>query len=218
MDNSDNVMQCMEIVGSNRAVRRTIAAPGLDIWIDSRPLGIGAAGGDVHYVSTCGGGHVTRLALADVAGHGKAADGRAVVLRKLMRKYINTLDQTRFARTLNREFAADVEFGRFATAILLTYFAPTRHLIICSAGHGRPLLYSAQHAKWQYLDLKCGRLSFAQSFASSIPLGTPRQPTAGRSGTNRISTVCRGFPSGRHRVAVHGRNHGIDGPSRAQAE
>jgi len=155
VDNSDNVMQCMEIVGSNRAVRRTIAAPGLDIWIDSRPLGIGAAGGDVHYVSTCGGGYVTRLALADVAGHGKAADGRAVVLRKLMRKYINTLDQTRFARTLNREFAADVEFGGFATAILLTYFAPTRHLIICSAGHGRPLLYSAQHAKWQYLDLKC---------------------------------------------------------------
>jgi serine phosphatase RsbU (regulator of sigma subunit) len=71
-----------------------------------------------------------------------------------MRKYINTLDQTRFARTLNREFAADTEFGHFATAILLTYFAPTRHLIIWNAGHERPLRYSATNATWQYLDLK----------------------------------------------------------------
>src|SRR5271154_3906511 len=115
-------MQCMEIVGSNRAVRRTIAAPGLDIWIDSRPLGRGAWGGDVHYLSTCGGGYVTRLALADVAGHGESADGMAIALRKLMRKYINTLDQTRFARALNQELAAAAESDRFVTALLLTYF------------------------------------------------------------------------------------------------
>jgi phosphoserine phosphatase RsbU/P len=154
MDHPDHVMHCKEIIGGNRAVRRTITAPGLDIWIDSRPLGLGAAGGDVHYVSTCGGGYVTRLALADVAGHGESASRLALLLRKLMRKYINTLDQTRFARALNRELAG-IELGRFATALLLTYFAPTRHLIICNAGHGRPLRYSAKDASWQYLDLRC---------------------------------------------------------------
>jgi phosphoserine phosphatase RsbU/P len=150
---SDHAMQCMEIVGGNRAVRRTFTAPGLEIWIDSRPLTVGSGGGDVHYLSTCGAGYVTRLALADLSGHGESVDNQAVSLRKLMRKYINTLDQTRFAKFLNEEFAAGVESGRFATAILLTYFAPTSHLIICNAGHGRPLHFSAQRKDWRFLDL-----------------------------------------------------------------
>ena len=76
---SERVLQCMEITGSNRALRHTVRAPGLDIWIDSRPLSPGG-GGDVHYVSTCGAGYVTRLALADVAGHGESVDGLALAL------------------------------------------------------------------------------------------------------------------------------------------
>src|SRR5579872_2928146 len=90
LDGSQHVLQCMEIIGGNRAVRQTVDAPGLKIWIDSRPLGLG--GGDVHYVSTCGAGYVTRLALADISGHGESVDRPAVTLRKLMRKHINTLD------------------------------------------------------------------------------------------------------------------------------
>jgi sigma-B regulation protein RsbU (phosphoserine phosphatase) len=154
MADSGHLLQCMEIVGDNRAGRRTIVAPGLDIWIDSQPLGRGTGGGDVHYISTCGGGYVTRLALADVAGHGESVNGFAIILRKLMRKYINTLNQTRFAAALNRELTAGPKFGPFATALLVTYFAPTKHLIICNAGHGRPLRYSARQGKWDYLDLK----------------------------------------------------------------
>lgn len=103
-DESEHVLQCMEIIGGNRATRQTVDAPGLTIWIDSRPLGKG--GGDVHYVSTCGAGYVTRLALADIAGHGDSVDRLAVALRKLMRKHINTLDQTRFARRSIRSWAA----------------------------------------------------------------------------------------------------------------
>ena len=144
LSHEQNALQCMEIIGGNRAVQRSIAAHGLEIWIDSRPLGTDSGGGDVHYVSTCGGGQVTRLVLADVAGHGETADKMAVFLRKLMRKYINTLNQTRFARALNQEFGSAAESGRFATAILLTYFSPTGHLIVCNAGHGRPLRYSAK--------------------------------------------------------------------------
>ena len=170
-----HVLQCMEIIGGNRALRQTIAAPGLEIWIDSRPLELGAGGGDIHYVSTCAGGYVTRLALADIAGHGKSADGLAIVLRDLMRKYINTLDPTRFARTLNRELAAATESECFATALLLTYFAPTRHLIICNAGHVHPLRYSARRcALAEPRSEICRRLPFAQSFAhATISRGLP---------------------------------------------
>jgi sigma-B regulation protein RsbU (phosphoserine phosphatase) len=120
------------------------------------------------------------LALADISGHGESVDRLAVALRKLMRKHINTLDQTRFARSLNRELAALDQSGRFATAVLATYFAPSRHLILCNAGHGRPLWYSTQHAQWQYLDLEsagdCQTLKLSKARyhlerLSNLPLG-----------------------------------------------
>jgi hypothetical protein len=38
----------------------------------SVPSGTGASGGDVHYVSVCPNGLVSRIALADVSGHGQA--------------------------------------------------------------------------------------------------------------------------------------------------
>jgi serine phosphatase RsbU (regulator of sigma subunit) len=179
-DHSEETLHCMEILGGNRAVRQTIHAPGVDLWIDSCPLESGQGGGDVHYVSTCGGGQVTRLALADVSGHGASVDGLAVFLRKLMRKYINTLNQTRFAQALNQEFAAAAESGRFATAVLLTYFAPTRHLIVCNAGHGRPLRYSAKENAWEALDLeragnctsmKTPKVRYHFERVSNLPLG-----------------------------------------------
>jgi serine phosphatase RsbU (regulator of sigma subunit) len=118
--------------------------------------------------------------LADVSGHGESVDRLALALRKLMRKYINTLDQTRFARSLNRELAAGDDSGRFATALLLTYFAPTRHLMLCNAGHGRPLWYSAKRNAWQFLDLaaagdcqslKTSKARYHLERLANLPLG-----------------------------------------------
>jgi serine phosphatase RsbU (regulator of sigma subunit) len=141
----------MEIVGGNEAVRTPLSAPGLDVWIDSRPHE-GHVGGDIHYFSMCGSGRVTRLVLADVSGHGPVADTAAKSLRHLMRKHINQLDQTRFAQSINREFTQQADMDYFATVILMTYFAPTDHLIVCNAGHPRPIWYSAERDTWQLLD------------------------------------------------------------------
>ena len=44
--------------------------PGVDAWVYSQPCENQAAGGDVHYVSTCAAGQVVRMVVADVAGHG----------------------------------------------------------------------------------------------------------------------------------------------------
>ena len=90
-------LECMEIVGGNQAVRQQIQGFGLEIWIDSRPFDVGVGGGDIHYVSSCGSGEVTRMALADVSGHGAAVDRLAQTLRRLIRKHMNMFDQTQFA-------------------------------------------------------------------------------------------------------------------------
>jgi len=39
-----------------------------------------------------------------------------------------------------------------STAVLATFFPPSRHLIICNAGHPRPLLYQAAEQRWSLLD------------------------------------------------------------------
>ncbi len=147
-----NFLQCMEIWGGNRAIESGVSVPGIDAWIISRPHNGGASGGDVHYVSLCGGHKIARFAVADVSGHGEGVGRLAASLRGLMKKFINRVDQTRFVRKLNEEFGKLAEAGTYATALLATYFAPTDHLIVCNAGHPRPLWFHAATATWTLLD------------------------------------------------------------------
>ncbi len=147
-----HALRCMEVWGGNQAIHNAISVPGIDAWISSRPYGGQPFGGDIHYISMCGAGRISRFAVADVSGHGATVSHLADRLRSLMLKYINTLDQTRFAQTLNHELLQLAQEGRFATALLTTYFARTDHLIICNAGHPRPIWYHATSQSWELLD------------------------------------------------------------------
>ena len=77
-----HTLQCMEVWSGNAAIRSGISVPGIDAWIVSRPYHGDDRGGDIHYVSMCGAGRITRFAIADVAGHGAAADEFARRLRR----------------------------------------------------------------------------------------------------------------------------------------
>ena len=145
--------RCTKVWGGNGAIDSGISVPGIDAWISSDPYRGAADGGDIYFVSTCGGGRISRFVIADVAGHGAGVGKAARRLRSLMRKYIHTLDQTNFARALNSEFMKLGEASRFASALLATYFAPTDHLIVCNAGHPVPLWYRAATQSWELLDV-----------------------------------------------------------------
>src|SRR3954468_16939038 len=147
-------MQCMEVWGGNRAVESSVNMAGLDAWVYSKPYGENASeGGDVYYVSSCATGRITRLLVADVAGHGDAVGRIGVQLRTLMRRYVNYIDQTRFVADLNHEFAAMSTAGCFATAVVPTFFGPTGSLSLCNAGPPPPLVYRAGGREWSFLEL-----------------------------------------------------------------
>lgn len=148
---SSHGLQCLEVWGGNERVETRVSVPGIEAWVYSEPFEGHSQGGDICYLSTCGGGKVSRFVVADVSGHGSSAGGLAERLRRLMRKHILALNPTRFARALNREFSKLESSGRFATALLLTYFAPTDHLILCNAGHPMPLWYHAESGSWEAL-------------------------------------------------------------------
>ena len=152
-------MQCMEVWGGNQLTAQGVEFGGLDAWVYSKPFGGAHSGGDVYYASSCATGRITRLLLADVAGHGKSAASTAADLRTLMRRFVNRLDQTEFVKLLNQQFATLSRTGVFATAIVTTFFSPTRRLIVCNAGHPRPLLYRASKGQWDFLgDIAFGNL------------------------------------------------------------
>ena len=144
-------MSCMEVWGGSQLTTRRVEMGGLDAWVYSKPFGEAQRGGDVYYASSCATGRITRLLLADVSGHGNAVASTAANLRTLMRRFVNRLDQTEFVRLLNQQFAALSEAGTFATAVVATFFAPTQRLIVCNAGHPRPLLYQAAKQQWTLL-------------------------------------------------------------------
>lgn len=144
-------MQCMEVWGGNTATDNGVIMPGLDAWVYARPYEGDDAGGDIHYVSSCATGRITRILVADVSGHGHQVAQVALSLRALMRRYVNYIDQSRVVQGLNVEFAGLAQMGSFATAVVASYFAPTDQLVLSNAGHPRPMRYNAQRRQWEML-------------------------------------------------------------------
>ena len=168
-DPHTQTMQCMEVWGGNQPADSGVIMPGLDAWVYSRPHGDATGGGDVHYVSSCATGRVTRLLVADVSGHGAAVSETAAKLRGLMRRYVNYIDQTRFVRALNDEFTALAQEQRFATAVVTTFFGSTHSLALCNAGHPPPLFYEARTRTWQVLER--GDAAKPSAGPANMPLG-----------------------------------------------
>ncbi len=161
-------MQCMEVWGGSQLTESGVELGGLDVWVYSKPFGEAQRGGDVYYVSSCATGRISRLLLADVSGHGQSVASTAADLRTLMRRFVNRLDQKEFVRLLNEQFTALSSHGHFATAVVTTFFEPSRRLSLCNAGHPRPLLYRAAQKQWSLLGHKDHPNAPA---LSNIPLG-----------------------------------------------
>jgi hypothetical protein len=157
----------MEVWAGNQLTDRGVEFWGLDAWVYSKPYGNSPRGGDVYYASSCATGRITRLLLADVAGHGASVAGTAADLRLLMRRFVNCLDQTELVRSLNLRFGELSRQAVFATAVVTTFFAPTRRLSVCNAGHPRPLLYRASSGQWDFLSSQDPELAGPRN----LPLG-----------------------------------------------
>jgi len=174
----DQTMACMEVWGGSEAVDAHVSLSGLDAWVYSRPYAQAAAGGDVYYVSACATGRINRLLVADVSGHGESVRGVAVQLRDLMRRFVNHIDQARFVTRMNKHFVECSAAGCFATALVTTFFAPTRSLSVCNAGHPPPLLYRASTRAWSLLEADAGNIPLGilefdncDQFAADLEVG-----------------------------------------------
>ena len=160
-------LQCMDIWSGNQSSESEVTTPGLELLVYSQPYRGESRGGDVHYVSLCAGGIITRIVLADVSGHGQAVAGTSQALRAVVRRFMNSKSQTRLVREINREFTNLTQSSRFATAIVATYLANDGRLTLCNAGHPRPLWFQRSTGQWHFVTqdlVGTGRIS-------NLPLG-----------------------------------------------
>ncbi|MFK7790506.1 MAG: PP2C family protein-serine/threonine phosphatase [Phycisphaeraceae bacterium] len=146
-------LQCLQVWGGTEAADQTLAMTGLDGYLYAKPHQGAKRGGDVYYLSSCASGRITRVILADVAGHGSKVSETAQDLRALMQRYVNFTSQQMFMKAMNQKFAQITDEGRFATTVAMSFVAPQRKLSLSNAGHPAPMLYRAKDKNWHILGI-----------------------------------------------------------------
>jgi len=91
------------------------------------------------------------MLMAEVCGFGSLFQRVATQLRDLIRANVNSITHARAVRQLNKQLAASSLDGGFASTLIITYFAPTRSLSVCNAGHPPPAIYRKQSDSWSLL-------------------------------------------------------------------
>jgi sigma-B regulation protein RsbU (phosphoserine phosphatase) len=145
-------LACSELWGGNRKATYPIELPGLLGWVSCTPFGHADSGGDVHYISVCSKGQVSRIALADVAGHGGSASAVAERLRRVLQQHTDNWDQSALMRELNEAFKRDATGVQFATAAALGFYIGTGELLFSNAGHLPLLWHHAESGVWDWLE------------------------------------------------------------------
>ena len=170
-----HTLQCSEVWSGYRAIENSVLSTGLKAWIWSTPYQDDSEGGDVHYLSLCSGGIVTRVVLADVCGHGSAVGAISEKLCNLLRRFMNAKKQDQVVSVINREFTQVTKDFRFATAVLVTYEHHRKRLQFSNAGHPPPLFLGVHSGKWTFLDVdemaSTDDVSEVTEGASNLPFG-----------------------------------------------
>jgi phosphoserine phosphatase RsbU/P len=165
---SHQALTCREVWASNRNVAHTVELPGLQGWMYSAPLELGHDGGDVHCLSACDYGVLSRVVVADVSGHGQSIAAVASDLLRLVRDHMNRLEQS----TLLMELSASLSTVKtnkgaaYATAVVVGFDSTCGDLTVTNAGHPPPLWYRAAQHEWKLLQKP-------DSSAPGPPVGLP---------------------------------------------
>jgi sigma-B regulation protein RsbU (phosphoserine phosphatase) len=146
-------LSCGQTWSGSGATSGVMMLPGLEVWVQSVPAGSAHAGGDVHFFSNCPQCLVSRIALADVSGHGDDVVAFADALRPLMVKHLSALDQEALMRELNQVSRRALGSFHYATMLALGWHSRKGLLVVTNAGHPPPMWYRAARNNWTWLDI-----------------------------------------------------------------
>lgn len=144
--------RCLEVSGGRLTYNANYSMPGLAMQIYSRQANhCLEGGGEVHYVSSCASGRITRMMIADICSSESTFRQLSCSIREGLIRNINSIWQDRVVDDLSCQFREFSSQGGCGTAAVATYFAPTRSFVMCNIGNPPPIVFRARERKWEVL-------------------------------------------------------------------
>jgi len=129
-------IQCTEVWGGAGACDVSVKLAGARGECFSRPFGAGAAGGDIHFLSVCGMGILSKAVLADVSGHGEESAEVARIIHDSLIENIGAHDNSSMLRQVNESFLKQRKGAfKFTTMVSTILDSRDRSLVYAYAGH-----------------------------------------------------------------------------------
>ena len=104
-------------------------------------------GGDIYYVSVCDSDILTRIAIADVAGHGRQVSHISKGIYRALKANMNSLEGDEVLSSTNR-YASMHGVAAMTTASVIGYYADHKALYYTYAGHHPLLINRAGTTRW----------------------------------------------------------------------
>ena len=157
-------VQCAEIWGGIGSRDQDLCSAGIVASLYSNAHD-GTQGGDIYFFSVCESDKLTRVAIADVAGHGTQVSDVSRWLYDILKDRMNDTSCDEVLSELNR---AAVQHGirALTTAAVVGFYTADSNLYFAYAGHGPVFLQRKNSGEWQPLEL-----DEALTRHANVPLG-----------------------------------------------
>lgn len=144
-------IKCGEVWGGVHGTDVDVHTCGVEASLFSSPCD-GGKGGDIYYFSVCDGDLLTKIAIADVTGHGQAVSDTSEWLYNSLRDRMNNADCNIILSDLN---ALAVEYGYKAitTAAIAAFHRKNNELSFSYAGHHPVMIRRKGDKNWTGLNL-----------------------------------------------------------------
>ena len=140
-------LKCAEIWGGVKDEELDVCAPGLTMSLYSSACN-GGKGGDIYYYSICRGNRMTRIAIADVTGHGTAVSEIGSWVHTELADKMDDPTLVKLFVDLNRRVASR-GLEAITTAVAMSYDALDKRMEYGYAGH--PPILARRGGVWEAL-------------------------------------------------------------------
>ncbi len=161
-------IQCGHVWGGIKNSDQDIETSGLRASLFSHSFD-GGKGGDIYYFSVCQGNVLTRIAIADVVGHGEAISQVSECVYESMLKYMNNSESSAMLGDWNKSIESH-GIRALTTAVIGGVVATNRQLHYSYAGHHPVLIKRKSSPRWERMRLETDR-------ESNLPLGVDKSAT-----------------------------------------
>ena len=160
-------INCGEIWGGIRGTDIDAITSGVEASLFSSASD-GGKGGDIYYFSVCASNLLTRIAIADVMGHGKLVSDTSEWLYSSLRDKMNIPENSEVLSDLNT-LAVKHGYKAMTTAAVAAFNCKTNDLCFSYAGHHPILVRRTGESVWTSIELP------ETERAANLPLGVDEE-------------------------------------------